>query len=96
MHDGRMPTCGAVPTFEACCSAKPRGRDDAQTFGSRSGWRRLDESGACGVAACHEILRTSEPPDYPLSFTSVSGRSLPGAVSVCHLPFSSSYWITSV
>lgn len=33
---------------------------------------------------------------YALSFTSVSGRSLPAAVSVCHLPFASSYWITSV
>ncbi len=35
-------------------------------------------------------------PRYALSFTSVSGRSLPEAVSVCHLPFASSYWITSV
>src|SRR5882757_1392417 len=35
-------------------------------------------------------------PRYALSFTSVSGRSFPEAVSVCHLPFASSYWITSV
>ena len=33
---------------------------------------------------------------YGLSSTPVSGRSLPEAVSVCHLPSEVSYWITSV
>lgn len=85
MHDGRMPTA-SVPQGSSGSQARifPPIR-----FLSR-------ERGMRGRAACREILRTSEPPDYALSFTSVSGRSLPGAVSVCHLPFSSSYSITSV
>jgi hypothetical protein len=33
---------------------------------------------------------------YALSSTSVSGRSLPAAVSLCHLPSGVSYSITSV
>src|SRR4051794_31377524 len=55
---------------------------------------RLDPSSSPGVGL--RRCSRSHAPNYPLSSTSVSGRSLPAAVSVCHLPSAVSYSMTSV